>query len=129
MCEFTHCVSAPAPPAPANSSLDATYNGAAYNFTHTEVEVGSSVLYSCAGGMRGDPDWNHTDASAECGDGNVWTPSHPPWPTCIDSKPPLKLFQSGACFSCCLFGLATFGSAPLVVKIKNFALPPSWNFG
>ena len=83
-CVFTHCVSAPAPP--ANSNLDATYDGTAYDFTHTEVDIGSSVLFTCASGMRGDPDWNYTNASAECGDGNVWTPSNITWPICIDSK-------------------------------------------
>ena len=84
LCEWTHCIGAPAPP--ANSSFDVTYNGAAYNFTGTEVEVGASVLYTCAGGMRGDPDFNFTLTSVECGEGNVWTPSAPSWPTCIDSE-------------------------------------------
>ena len=83
---YTHCVSAPAPP--AGSNLVAEYNGAAYNFTDTEVDIGSSVLFTCASGMKGDRNWHHTNVSAECGDGNVWTPSDPSWPTCVDSKHP-----------------------------------------
>ena len=90
MCVYTHCVSAPAPP--ANSNLVAIYNNSVYNFTHTEVEIGSPVLYMCANGMRGDPDWNHINTSALCGKENVWTPSDPSWPTCTDSELFQKVF-------------------------------------